>query len=91
MVAQTPGCRARRSLRRRPGTKCLGQRHPQRPVSAYADVISIGMRTDSIRYDRAIIGSLPRRQLLLLGQGQARFLSIRIDDLIKSRQMAALS
>ena len=30
------------------------------------------------------VGLLPRRQLLLLGQGQARFLSIRIDDLIKT-------
>src|SRR5215469_3546865 len=47
MVAQTPGCRARRSLRRRPGTKCLEWRKKKRSVPEGQDDC-VGAAFDSI-------------------------------------------
>src|SRR5215469_1459818 len=47
MVAQTPGCRARRSLRRRPGTKCLEWRKKKRSVPERQDDW-VGAAFDSI-------------------------------------------
>src|SRR5215469_7143360 len=47
MVAQTPGCRARRSLRRRPGTKCQEWRKKKRSVPEGQDDC-VGAAFDSI-------------------------------------------
>src|SRR5215470_3624111 len=47
MVAQTPGCRARRSLRRRPGTKCLEWCKKKRSVPEGQDDC-VGAAFDSI-------------------------------------------
>src|SRR5215469_18736902 len=47
MVAQTPGCRARRSLRRRPGTKCREWRKKKRSVPEGQDDW-VGATFDSI-------------------------------------------
>src|SRR5215469_11111997 len=47
MVAQTPGCRARRSLRRRPGTKCQEWRKKKRSVPEGQDDC-VGAAFDSV-------------------------------------------